>query len=567
MKKSLLLFAGLLCAGAAFAQSPLYIPPALSGTTFNLDIQQGNTTFFTGFNTQTYGINGVLLAPTLIINKGDSVTLNVTNNLPVKTTIHWHGLHVPAHWDGGPHSPIAAGTTWSPRIKMMNDAATYWYHPHGDMKTELHVSKGLAGMLIVKDAAEAALTLPRTYGVDDFPVIVQSKGFDVLQQIAIATELDTTMMVNGTIKPYLQVPAQVVRLRLLNGSTMRNYLFGLTANQPFKLIATDDGLLDTATTLTRIRLSPGERVEILVDLGGMTGQTIHLVNYGSELQNGIYGAAIAGTGAAAIMDYNMNPLNGTDFDVLQLDVVSPTASPVTTMPTTLVPFTPLPEASAQKFRTKVLEAEAPVDSGKLTMGPFLFNGMAFGMDAVNDTVFLGHTEVWTLINTTLVAHPFHIHDVLFYVLDINGAAPPLAERGKKDVVLVQPGDTVRFIARFDDFADAEMPYMYHCHMLHHEDEGMMGSFVVVDSATLNTGHFSHDEPVAYPNPGATQWNIALPHGFDAAIVCDMTGRQLMHVDIEHHQHLVTIINAFLPKGNYIVRLVGDHEVHTLRVVH
>ena len=159
------------------------------------------------------------------------------------------------------------------------------------MQTELQVSRGIAGMIIVKDPVEAALTLPRTYGVDDFPVIVQSKAFDVLRQIAIASEDDTTVLVNGTMQPYLDAPAQVVRLRLLNGSAMRSFLFGLSGNMPFHLIGTDDGLLDSATTLTRIRVSPGERVEILVNLTGMQSQTIYLKNFGSELPDGIHGAA------------------------------------------------------------------------------------------------------------------------------------------------------------------------------------------------------------------------------------------------------------------------------------
>ncbi len=256
MKKYLLLFSGLCFCKVILAQNPLLIPPALSGDTFNLNIQDGVTQFYPGINTPTYGINGNILAPTLIINKWDWVTMNVTNNLAGNgnsTTIHWHGLHVPAIYDGGPHQIILQGGTWSPHFQVLNDAATYWYHPHGDNKTDRHVSKGLAGMIIVKDSAEAAITLPRTYGVDDFPIIVQSKAFDVLNQIAISTELDTAICVNATMHPYLDAPAQVIRLRLLNGSSGRSYNFGFTANKPFLMIAGDGGLLDSAITFTRLR--------------------------------------------------------------------------------------------------------------------------------------------------------------------------------------------------------------------------------------------------------------------------------------------------------------------------
>jgi blue copper oxidase len=553
-----------------YAQSPLFIPPVLTGTTFNLNVQSGTTTFFTGYNTQTYGANGVLLAPTLIWNQGDSVTVNVTNNLPSVTTMHWHGLHVPAMWDGGPHQSIAPTTTWSPRFKIMNHAGTYWYHPHGDMKTELQVAKGVAGMIIIKDPAEAAITLPRTYSVDDFPLIVQSKAFDALRQIAIASEDDTTVMVNGTIKPYLNVPAQVVRLRLLNASSMRNFLLGLSADMPFKLIANDAGLLDSATTLTRIRLSPGERVEILVDLSGMSGSTIFVKNYGSELPNGIHGALNVGMGSAVIPGYNLNPKNGGDYDVLQLNVGAPTSSPVITMPTMLVTQSVWPVSSVNRTRTIELSAEPPVDSLKMVEGPFVMNGNMFDMSMVNDTVYLGHTEIWTLINNTLIAHPFHIHDVFFYVLDINGAAPPLAERGKKDVVLVQPGDTVRFITKFEDFADAHVPYMYHCHLLHHEDDGMMGSFVVIDSNTLHAHDHGTYSVVVSPNPAKQYWTVKLMPVADelSAVVYDIAGSVVWSKQLSGRHGIPSfdINNDAWPSGVYILSIRNAHGTQTVRLV-
>ena len=136
-------------AGISYGQNPLFIPDTLSGTT-----------------TPTFGYNGDFLGPTLLMNKGDSVTLNVTNSLNTSTTVHWHGFHVAPENDGGPHQAILPGTTWSPSFKIRNEAATYWYHPHGEGKTEIQVSKGLAGLIIIRDSAEASYALPRTYGVD-----------------------------------------------------------------------------------------------------------------------------------------------------------------------------------------------------------------------------------------------------------------------------------------------------------------------------------------------------------------------------------------------------------------
>lgn len=506
MKKTTSLI--LLCIVAFTANAQFYnsivIPPTLTGTNFNLNIQNGTTQFWSGINTPTYGINGNILAPTLIVNKWDMDTFNVTNSLTGfgnSTTIHWHGLHLPAMDDGGPHQVIAQSTTWSPSFQILNSAGTFWYHPHGDNKTDLHVSKGIAGMIIVKDSIESALTLPRAYGVDDFPIIVQSKAFDILNQIAISTEEDTLVVVNGTSHPYLNAPAQVIRLRLLNGSSMRTYNFGFTANHPFKMIASDGGLLDSAITLTRIRLSPGERAEILLDLQGEQGDTIFLNSFSSEMPNGIYGAAtVTGMMGGNIPDYNLNPLNGADFGILQLNVVAQTGSPVTTMPTTLTTNTPWTAYSVS--RNLQFAPDTMMSAVGQVAGPFNINGVHFDMNVINETVYLNTTEKWRITNQTGIAHPFHIHDVQFYVLNINGGAVPNYLQGKKDVVLVMPNQYVEFITKFENFADDSIPYMYHCHLLHHEDDGMMGSFRVIDT-TVSTGIAEIDfenKFSIYPNP-------------------------------------------------------------------
>lgn len=166
------------------AQNPLQIPVSLTGTTFNLTVQSGTQNFYTGISTPTYGINGTFLAPTIIVNKGDSITLNVLNNLNVRTTRHWHGLHVAAKDDGGPHQSIAPGEL-SPSFKIRNNASTYWYHPHGEGQIDIQVCKGIAGFFIVHDAVENALAIPQTYNVDDFPIVIQTKEFDVLKQLQL----------------------------------------------------------------------------------------------------------------------------------------------------------------------------------------------------------------------------------------------------------------------------------------------------------------------------------------------------------------------------------------------
>lgn len=488
-----------------FSQNPLFIPDTLSGTVFNLNVQAGIEQFIGTNNTPTYGYNGSFLGPTLLINKNDSITLNVTNSIAQSTTVHWHGFHVAAMNDGGPHQLILPGTTWSPSFKMRNEAGTFWYHPHGESKTEIQVSKGLAGMIIVRDSTEATYALPRRYGVDDFPVIVQSKAFDILYQFATATHEDSILMVNGTIDPFLQVPQQVIRLRLLNGSADRTYNFGLSDNSNFYLIGSDGGLLSAPHLTNRVRLSTGERAEILIDLASYSiGTQLFLKSYASELSKGIIGADSVGTSSIVIsLGYYDNYLNGLDFNVLRLDVVAPTATPVTTIPTTFNPKVPLLEVNADAFRYLHFSADTLLsgDQGYVD-GPFMINEQEFHMDSINIVAYLNDIEIWTLTNSTMVAHPFHIHDIEFYVLDINGLPPPAEYQGLKDVILVKPNDTVRFITQFTTFSDPMVPYMYHCHLLHHEDDGMMGSFLVIDPATIgiNENAISDQYVNIYPNP-------------------------------------------------------------------
>ena len=408
-------------------------------------------------------------------------------------------------------------------------------------------------MIIVKDSAEAALTLPRTYGIDDFPIIVQTKAFDVLHQIAIATALDTLPMVNGTVNPYLNAPAQVIRLRLLNGASDRTFMFGFSNNMNFHLIATDGGLIDSSITLNRLRLSNGERAEILVDLASLQqSDSVYLMNYGSEIPTGIIGAAVVGNGMASIPDYDLNPLNGADFNLLKIFVGAPTVNPVTTIPTTLIPNTPWLQAQANTTRNFLLAPEA---MGMQTMaeGPFTINGHKFSMDTINVTTYLNNTEVWTLNNQTLVAHPFHIHDMHFYILNVNGGAVPAYERGKKDVVLVMPMQTVSFITKFEDFADATTPYMYHCHLLHHEDDGMMGSFVVLDTTSTaiaeinSTNNFS-----VYPNPTNDFLNITSTNNENFSVfIFNALGEKMYSTAFTANCQLST---ANYSKGIYFIQL-------------
>lgn len=531
MKQALLTFV-LAPISIALAQNPVFIPPTQSGTNFNLELQAGQVQFLPGTVTSTMGANGNLLGPTLILQKNDNIQIDVTNNLGEPTTIHWHGLHVAPENDGGPHTVINAGDIWSPSFEVLDWAGTYWYHPHLHHKTNEHVQKGIAGFILVKDPIEAALDLPRTYGVDDFPLAIQTKAFDASNQIIIESALDVNLMVNGTMDAYLDAPAQVVRLRLLNGSSERSYLFGLSNGDNLHQIASDGGLLEQTNTTNRLWLSPGERVEVLVNLSGLEGQSIDLMSYGSELPSGNYGALQPGMGAGqTIPDYTSNPLNGNNFVVLSLNVQAPSASPVTTIPTTLVTHNVWNEADANNTRNLTF---SPVVMGPTAIqGPFLIDGQAFDMMMINQHVPFENIEIWTLTNNSPISHPFHIHDVQFYVLDINGVPPPAHQSGRKDVILVPSGGgVVRFITQFENFYNDTLPYMYHCHMLTHEDDGMMGQFLVNSPAGVGLANAGNmvDYVTVYPNPAQHELSVEVNGDFGALHLFDAAGREVLSVE-------------------------------------
>lgn len=495
----------------SFAQNPLYIPPVLNGPNYDLTMQNGTTTFITGYPSATMGFNGNVLGPTLMMQAGQDVNINVLNSIGEESTVHWHGLHVSAENDGGPHSVIAANQTFSPAFTVLNKAATYWYHPHLHTNTDKQVSKGLQGMIIVKDAEEAALNLPRTYGVDDFPLIIQTKSIDPATGNIRYVSLDYSnsdgnkddvKMVNATMNPYLNVPHQLVRFRLLNASDHRVFEFGLsTAGVYFNQITSDGGLLVAPYTINRLRLAPGERAEILIDFSiYAVGTNVQLMSFAAELPNGLWGAAMSGlyinqTG------YSPNPLNGVNFSLLEFRVTPATATPITSYPSALATITRIPEGDANITRYKYF---AEGGGGVPSVIGDHSSSSPYQENVVNERIKLNATEIWELESGDGQYHPFHLHDVGFFILDrkkgSNAAVSPSpGEQGLKDVVLINPGEIVRIITKFTDFT-SDVPFVYHCHILPHEDTGMMHQFTVSDDIYVNTGYTgaTQDGSVIYP---------------------------------------------------------------------
>lgn len=530
-----------------FSQNALNIPSAITSTTINLTLQEGTTDFYQGITTNTMGANGSLLGPTVIMNQGDNVDITVDNQLTDSTTIHWHGLHVKPEDDGGPHTVIQPNDTWNPQFTVLDKAGTYWYHPHLHMQTDKHVSKGIAGLMLVRDSEEASLNLPMNYGVDEIPLVLQTKGFDASGQILVHTDLDTSVMANGTVDAVTDFPAQVVRLRVLNGSSQRVMELGFSDNRTFSLIGTDGGLLAAPLSMTRYRIAPGQRADILVDLTTSLGDNFQLMSFASELPSGFYGAAQPGMGpgaTASLPDYTSNPLNGNDYEMLDINVITATTNPILTIPASLATFTPLLEADADVTRTLTFTSSGAM--GDLN-GPFLINGATFDMNTINYTIPLDNTEIWSLTNQTPIAHPFHIHDVQFFILDINGNPPPPELQGYNDVVLVPSGmGNVRFIAQFTDHASDTVPFMYHCHMLKHEDEGMMGQFLVTDP---NAGMEIIEGPNwnVFPNPSSGKITIDLQQS-TALFITDASGKLIHTVQSKG----ISKLNLNVEAGMYFI---------------
>lgn len=542
------------------AQNAMFVPDTLTGTNLMLTMKKDSVQFLPGTKTQTFGFNNYkYFGPTIILNKGQQINFTVNNNIGDTTTVHWHGLHVAAVNDGGPHSMIMDGMSWSPSFTVRDNASTFWYHPHLDGKTGLQALRGAAGVIIVRDSAEATLNLPRTYGVDDFPIVVQSHEFDSHNQIDPRAMSDSILLINGTLNPFINLPAQVVRLRLLNASQERTFNFGLTNNKPFSVIGNDGGLLTAPVSTTRISVSPGERAEILVDLSGMNGQTIYLRSYGSELPSDVRGGPPMNMGGGNTM---YSPLDGVNFNILQMKVVPATANAVTAIPSSLVNVQHLLASNSNQTRTINFTAQNMM----VMDGPFYFNNLLFDMNRIDYHIPLNNTEIWSLTDQTMVAHPFHLHGMQFQILDRDGNPPSAKEAGWKDVVLVHNMETVRIITKFTDFPDATTPFMYHCHILMHEDDGMMGQYVI-DPLANSISQNGMNSPIdfsIYPNPTNDYLNITSGSNETFSInVLNAMGEVIYSTVESGNPQLQT--SAF-PSGLYFIQLKTTNQFITQKFI-
>ncbi len=428
--------------------NPLAIPALLEDgdpdpmkVFFQLDAQPGQMEFFPGVVTETLGYNGDYLGPVLRVKKGQEVQIQVNNQLTAPTTAHWHGMDVDGENDGGPHQGIMPGESWTARFTIDQPAATLWYHPHFHLSTGAQVYHGLAGLIYIEDEASEGLNIPRDYGENDIPLVIQDRNFNsdgsfYHNMTRMGLEPGEFLLVNGTMNPYLALNRELVRLRVLNGSNYENMDLAFSDGRFFHQIASDGGFLEAPVEKDSLFLSPGERAEILVDFSQVTSDHLTLM-----------------AGGELVLDFYLSGETASAAEIPALLVAVPEIE------------------IGENPTTRIFTLESEGINGTI-------NGKAFDMERIDEVVPKGEAELWVIRNTDrnriMPGHPFHLHGTQFQVVSRDGTPPPPEEGGFKDTIFVANGEEVVIKVLFHN----EGLFMYHCHMLEHEEHGMMGQFMV-----------------------------------------------------------------------------------------
>ena len=402
-----------------------------------------------GHTTELWGYNNAFPGPLIEWREGQRVTIDFANRLGLDSTIHWHGLAVPPDQDGSPMDPVAPGTDRAYTFEVpMGSAGTYWYHPHAHQTTTLQVGHGLAAPLIVRSADDPLATLP------EVTLMVTSLSLDQSGRVATAATAmagmggmmmagNGVLLVNGQKLPlHAMTPGATERWRIINATADRYLRLGLDGHR-FTVVGTDGGLLGQPLPgLTEWLLAPAQRVEIVVTIAAQQSARHALRDLG-------YGGGMMGGAGGALMTVETGR--------------GPAQAPVE-LPAVLRPVADLGPATAQQ--RVVLSA-----AGMGMMGPFLINGKSFDMNRVDLETVVGRVELWDLVNVTFMDHPIHIHGTQFQVVGrtVRGDAAPVDYPAWLDTVNVPAGETITIKTR------QTLPgrRMFHCHILPHEDAGMM----------------------------------------------------------------------------------------------
>lgn len=453
-------------------------------------------------------IDGSYLGPILRLRQGQRVRARFRNGLAEPSIVHWHGLDVPEAADGHPRLAVDAGGEYVYDFEVVNRAGTYWYHPHPHMRTAAQAYHGLAGVVLVSDPEEAALGLPA--GDRELVLVLQDRRVDAGNQL-IYPATDMTMpgggmggrhsggpgrgrgmgdgmgggmdammqtmngwlgdrlLVSGRHRATTRVARAAYRVRLLNGSNARVYQVALSDGAPFTVIGADGGLLERARAQAVLTLAPGQRVDTLIDFSTRKA--------GTRIAVRTLAFPADAVGRVGMMGETSPLPQGAAVDLMTFEVGGGAAEPPRRLPDRLC----APPADWQ------VVADAPVRRVPLTFMrmQWLIAGRTFAMDDVapDETVRAGSTQVWEFHNQPnpmgmAMAHPMHVHGTQFRVLSRSGAdrhplRAGIVDTPATDTVLVLPGETVRVQLTFSRYPGL---YLYHCHILEHEDMGMMRNF-------------------------------------------------------------------------------------------
>ncbi|MCC7032440.1 MAG: multicopper oxidase domain-containing protein [Acidobacteria bacterium] len=446
------------------------------------------------------------LGPIIRLERGQRVRIRFRNQLDEPSIVHWHGLDVPELADGHPRLAVNGGREYVYDFEVTNRAGTYWYHPHPHQRTGAQVYQGLAGMLVVSDPEEKALGLPS--GAGELVCVLQDRRFDADNQFMYASSvgggmgmaggrgmggmgrgqggrgmgmsgmaemmqtmngwLGDTVLVNGRLHPTVNVDRRTYRVRLLNGSNARIYKLAWSDDTPVTIIGSDGGLLERAREMQALTLAPGQRADVLLDLSDRAA--------GSELQLRSLAYPEAAVGRVGMMEATGPLPQGAPLTLMTLKVSNATG-----------PRVRLPERLATPPAEWRVQPDAPVRRVSITFMQmnWLLGGRTFEMETVapEETVAPGSTHVWEFRNEPnpmgmAMAHPVHLHGRQFRVLsragaDGNALRDGISDSSANDTVLVLPGETVRVQVTFSTYPGL---YLYHCHILEHEDMGMMRNF-------------------------------------------------------------------------------------------
>jgi spore coat protein A len=472
----------------------LPIPPVLRGAHPRIAVREAAIQVLPGAKTRMWTFDGTFPGPTIRRRAGHRTRVTFHHELPAaagELSVHLHGGHNRSRFDGQPGGLTASHPTslfcdipqgLSSR-QSGNDllihpggrrtyvydltedgrperAAFQWYHDHRLDRTARNIWRGLAGMWIVDDELDESLPLPA--GERDIPLMIVDRSFDRHNQLTDPFTsrlppndgvLGGCVLVNGAYLPHHRVSAQRQRLRILNASHFRAFDVHLSNGAPMVQIATDSGLMPRPARRRHVLLGPGERAELVVDFAPMAGQSV-------ELRSGLSGDGPHGRGS--------RPYVGA---LMQFRVDSRRLPDRTRIPRRL---RPLPDWVEHPSPTP--DRTWTIAIGGLFKTTWTINGRTFNPARAEAFPVLGTTETWEIVNRTGVAHTMHMHHTDWYLLARDGQPPPPWEDCLKETFLIQPRERILVAGRFSDYTGK---YPIHCHMLDHEDHGLMTQFEVV----------------------------------------------------------------------------------------